>query len=267
MQITFEHFQAILEKWGKHLEICFHAKTSGTYSYNPGEVADMLWQSLASESPDMDDLFDRFISELQIRDFKEAYSSPEKLLDQLNFTHAYNCELSPYEAIKVVGQHAKRRIVDDGLLASAVIVYDHAVRLKRVRKDEVKSRTLKPGFVYFIRSDSGKVKIGRTASLENRMKAFSVTLPSFSLEHFFETNDMVNLERKFHELFADRRLDRELFEIEMEILASLKNGEYDNIVKESEGHEKPSLNGSNNASNGFQSQLVDDLGLFSGGEP
>jgi hypothetical protein len=231
MQITFEHFRAILEKWGEHLEICFHAKTSGMYSYNPAEAAEVFWESLLSESPDIEDLFDGFISELQVRDFMDAYSSPEKLLDNLNFTHAYDCKMNPHEAIKLIGQHARRRIFADGILTSAAIVYEQAVQLERQRKVEVKPRTLKPGFVYFIKSDSGKVKIGRTANLENRLKAFSVTLPSFRLEHFFETNDMVDLERKFHELFADRRLDREWFEIERDILASLKNGEYDYLVK------------------------------------
>jgi len=46
MQITFEHFQAILEKWGEHLEICFHPKTSGAYSFSPGEVAEVFWESV-----------------------------------------------------------------------------------------------------------------------------------------------------------------------------------------------------------------------------
>lgn len=234
MQITFEHFRALLEKWGEHLEICFHANTSGAYSYNPGEVAEVFWESLLSESPDIADLFDRLIAELQVNDFKAAYSSPEELLDRRNFTHVYDCKMNPHEAIKLLGKYATRSIIEDGVLDAAAIVYQEALHLEKQRMREVKPRTLKPGFVYFIRSDSGKVKIGRTASLESRMKAFSVTLPSFSLEHFFKTNDMVNLERTFHELFADRRLDREWFEIERETLASLRNGEYDHLAKETE---------------------------------
>lgn len=267
MQITFEHFHTILEKWGEHLEICFHAKTSGMYSYNPGEVAEVLRESLLSESPDVADFFDRLIAELQVKDFKAVYSSPEKLLDRRNFTHAYDCKMNPHEAIKLLGEYAKRLIIEDGLLDAAAIVYEEALQLEKQRMREVKPRTLKPGFVYFVRSDSGKVKIGRTGSLENRMKAFSVTLPSFSLEHFFETNDTVNLERKFHELFADRRFDREWFEIEREILGSLKNGEYDYLVKESECHEKPPLMGSDTTSDGCHSQVLDDSSMFSSDGP
>jgi len=56
MQITFEYFQAILQKWGEHLEICFHAKTSGEYSCSPSEVAGVFWESLLSESADIGDL-------------------------------------------------------------------------------------------------------------------------------------------------------------------------------------------------------------------
>lgn len=237
MQITFEHFQSILEEWGKHLEICFHAKTSGMYSYKPGEFAAVFWESFHSETADVDDLFNRFIARMQVADFKTAYSSPEELLDEYNFTHAYAC-MNPHEAMKFVGEYTKRIIIKDDLLDSAVAVYEAALRLEKLRKSEVKPRVAKPGVVYFIRSDSGKVKIGRTAHLENRMKAFSVMLPSFSLEHSFQTNDMVDLELRFHTLFADRRLDREWFEIDSEALASLKNGQYDYLVKNSDASDK-----------------------------
>lgn len=232
--MTFDHFKSVLKQWDKHLEISFHAKTSGTYFYRPSEFVELLWDSLSCESPNIDDLFDAFIAGLQLGDFCDAYSSPEKLLELNNFTHGYDCNMNPHRAIQIVGDRARRQIIKDGLLDSATIVYQQAITIEQQRKTEPVTRRPKPGFVYFVKSDSGKVKIGRTANLRNRIKSLIVNSPSCSLVHFFESDDSVTLERKFHELFAKCRLGGEWFEIDEDVLVSLKNGSYDYMLQENE---------------------------------
>jgi hypothetical protein len=104
MNLTFEKFKDVLEKWGKHLEVCFHAKTSGMYSHDPAQFAEVFWESLHSESADIDDLFDRVIARLQAKDFNQAYSSPEELLDS-DFIRVDDCNMNPYEALKLVNEY------------------------------------------------------------------------------------------------------------------------------------------------------------------
>jgi hypothetical protein len=234
MNLSFEKFKDVLEKWGKHLEVCFHAKTSGMYSYDPARFAEAFWESLDSESADIDDLFDRVIAGLQAKDFNQAYSSPEELLDS-DFVRAYDCNMNPYEALKLVNEYAWQLIIKEGILDKAFITFEQALELQVQRRGDSKLRKRRPGFVYFIKADSGATKIGRTSNLDNRMKAFAVSLPfPIRVEHVFETIDMINVERKFHELFADRRLNGEWFDIAEDVLLSIRTGEYNYLIKETE---------------------------------
>ncbi len=79
MQLTYEKFEQVLHQWGKYIKISFHAGTSGWYFGWPSEFALAIWESLQLESPDIGEIFDKAISSIQVRDFKEAYSSPEQL--------------------------------------------------------------------------------------------------------------------------------------------------------------------------------------------
>ncbi|MEW6208252.1 MAG: GIY-YIG nuclease family protein [Acidobacteriota bacterium] len=94
-----------------------------------------------------------------------------------------------------------------------------------------------PGYVYFVKSENGKVKIGKTANLEERVRTLKRQIPfALSLEHSFKTRDMKAVERMFHEKFAENRLEGEWFDLPDEILESLKRGDYNKIVKEAESH-------------------------------
>src|SRR2546428_4074420 len=65
-----------------------------------------------------------------------------------------------------------------------------------------------PGFVYFIKASNGAVKIGRARNLQARVSTFEVKLPfPISVEHYFETSNAKAVEKMFHDLFADQRLD------------------------------------------------------------
>ncbi len=91
------------------------------------------------------------------------------------------------------------------------------------------------GHVYFIKASNGAVKIGRTSNLEDRMKTFEVKLPfPISLEPYFATRHAKAVEKMFHDLFADKRLAGEWFDLSEEVLNSIKRGDFDHLVKEAE---------------------------------
>lgn len=70
-----------------------------------------------------------------------------------------------------------------------------------------------PGYVYLIQSEHG-YKIGRSNNPDNRFKAFETKLP-FDVELIcvHKTDDMIALERRLHDRFADKRLNGEWFDL------------------------------------------------------
>jgi hypothetical protein len=92
-----------------------------------------------------------------------------------------------------------------------------------------------PGYVYFLKSENGKVKIGKTANIKERMQTLKRQIPlALSLEHYFETRDMKAVERMFHEEFSDNRLEGEWFDLPARTIESLKRGDYDKLVRKAE---------------------------------
>jgi len=142
MRLTYEKFEQILHQWGDYINIMFHAGTSGWYSNCPSEFASAIWESLKSESPDISEIFDKAISDIQIRDFKKAYSSPEQLLDDFNFTHNQLHSMGPHEAVTKLGKYARQVVLKEGYLEQAVLAYNQALELRRQRKQQEKKRKI-----------------------------------------------------------------------------------------------------------------------------
>lgn len=86
-------------------------------------------------------------------------------------------------------------------------------------------------YVYFIKSEYG-YKIGKTKDIKKRLNTFGVKLPfDFNLHSYIETKKMDECELFFHDVFNDRRINGEWFNlnnddfITIEIL-SKKFGKY-----------------------------------------
>jgi len=69
-------------------------------------------------------------------------------------------------------------------------------------------------FVYFIKSDYG-FKIGKTKDLNNRLNVFGVKLPfKVELHSYIETIRMNDCESFFHQVFYDRQINGEWFNLD-----------------------------------------------------
>jgi hypothetical protein len=68
-------------------------------------------------------------------------------------------------------------------------------------------------YVYFIKSEYG-YKIGKTKNINKRLKTFDVKLPfDFHLYAYIETKKMDECEKFFHDIFQEKRINGEWFEI------------------------------------------------------
>ena len=85
----------------------------------------------------------------------------------------------------------------------------------------------KSGYVYLIKSDSDLYKIGRTASLDSRIKSIQGASPiPLELVHAIYSFDYVGLEDDLHERFKDVREHHEWFRLDdeaVEFIKALKN--------------------------------------------
>jgi DNA-binding XRE family transcriptional regulator len=78
------------------------------------------------------------------------------------------------------------------------------------------------GFVYLFRADNGLLKIGRSGSPRDRLKAFACLPVAVELIHQIRTNDMEWLEGELHQLYAARHVRGEWFRLTEEEVEVLK---------------------------------------------
>ena len=79
-----------------------------------------------------------------------------------------------------------------------------------------------PGFVYLIRSQYG-FKIGKTVNMKSRTRLFEVKLPfPISVEHYARFENYSEAERALHEMFREKRLEGEWFNLDAADIAHIK---------------------------------------------
>jgi len=70
----------------------------------------------------------------------------------------------------------------------------------------------KEGFIYFLKSELGYCKIGRSSNLPKRMQTFAVKLPfRVELFHSFYAADSIEAERFLHRMIDYLRVNGEWF--------------------------------------------------------
>lgn len=128
---------------------------------------------------------------------------------------------------------SKDRIIEskDRIIAQK----DETIRFLKNRPPVTSSKSIyKKGYVYFIRSDNGMVKIGKTQDCKQRFASITRCQP-FTVEPIFiiETKDMDLLERAFHIAFHEKRGKGEWFHIDeqdIEMIRSSFSNHFHNYV-------------------------------------
>lgn len=90
--------------------------------------------------------------------------------------------------------------------------------------DEVSEK----GYVYFIKEDyAGRIKIGKTRDINQRMDTFNVKLPfNVELIHVIESANYHYTEKLFHVLFDSKRVNGEWFNLNENDISWVKSGNY-----------------------------------------
>jgi len=91
------------------------------------------------------------------------------------------------------------------------------------------------GYVYFIREDyAGRIKIGKTKDINQRLDTFNVKLPfHVELLHVIESNNYHYTEKLFHILFQSKRVNGEWFNLNETDISWVKSGKYTQRIMDS----------------------------------
>lgn len=95
----------------------------------------------------------------------------------------------------------------------------------QVSSNRKKQKNIKDsGYVYFLKADNGLIKIGRSKNLDKRLDHFTTKLPyKLKLVHQIKTNDTNKLEKHFHELYSNRRIRGEWFDLSNDTMQEIKD--------------------------------------------
>lgn len=86
----------------------------------------------------------------------------------------------------------------------------YAPRQKRTKN----GKRATDGYVYLLEAVGGFFKIGKTVNPKSRKRTFGVKLPmAVEFKHVIHTDDMHKLEKALHQLFADKRVRGEFFDL------------------------------------------------------
>lgn len=145
--------------------------------------------------------------------------SPEHNLDDLNVRTVYSFaqKLHPY-LLTLRQQQGYFYLVDidDMLPKFGPYEAEAAQSILNLAADQFFGQSFNQvGYVYLVRGTNELYKIGRTKQLQRRMKRFEVKLP-FEVEviALIRTETPNIEEKKWHERFAEKRLDGEWFSLD-----------------------------------------------------
>lgn len=139
----------------------------------------------------------------------------------LIFFNGYDYEDPSIEELKNIKKLIESTIRNHESISSSIkrtndYIYEQYFPTTR-REYVEQPRKIKKGTIYIIRCERTKLyKIGLTAGkIESRLRTLKVSNPSISLfKHYDGVIDIYNQEKKLHNLFSEKRIDREWFELD-----------------------------------------------------
>ena len=101
------------------------------------------------------------------------------------------------------------------------------------QNNQVKPREklLFSGYIYFVQDDQGRVKIGKTKKLKDRLGEYTKLPFEPKLIHVFKSDDYHNTEIAIHKYFQEKRIRGEWFALTAQDIKSIQEGLLDNIGK------------------------------------
>jgi len=109
-------------------------------------------------------------------------------------------------------------LIDDEIdeLMAEIVKHDAPKKRTSVKKD-------KRGYIYIIKGENGRYKIGASKTPEKRCSSLSLaSCEKHTLIHFFECEDMYKREKEIHEKYKDKRAHSEWFELSKDDISEIK---------------------------------------------
>jgi nucleoside 2-deoxyribosyltransferase len=143
-----------------------------------------------------------------------ASDASNELLNDIWVAHAFSSLMDVYhiaDSPKESLMDCFRFLLHSIDLEKQISFYKRNHQSKKLCSD----RLNRCGYVCLIKADTGHYKIGRTNSIPNRMKLFAVKLPfDFEIIHTFPAEDATEAEEELHNLFNEKRVRGEWFNLD-----------------------------------------------------
>lgn len=154
--------------------------------------------------------------------------SPETLIDieyEINRLKEIIDSFENIDPVKIIELNRYKNNLSEWLYNYDEVWRNHRIQeIKENRLNKKKTQREKDvGYIYILKSELG-YKIGKSKTLNNRMSVFNVKMP-FAFESIFDAQieNYHSIEKELHELYADKNINGEWFNLSDEDIEAIKN--------------------------------------------
>lgn len=147
--------------------------------------------------------------------FRGVYFPDRRMIEKLKFA----CDM-------YLQEHPNHRIEELNNLVEKELERTQNIYQTNKVINKTKNIKSKPGHIYFLQDEIGRIKIGKTRNLKNRIFDIGIKLPAEpQLLHSIKTEDITSCERYFHSKYQEYRLNGEWFNLPKQELNRIKEVE------------------------------------------
>lgn len=187
------------------------------------ELYKNIWETLDNEN----DLLEYLLSkegDMQVESFESAFELNDSMISNIDYQENY---FDPENHFKSLNKYAQRRLLNEGKLDKALTNVLKAkklsiIQIEKERLDKENKAKKGIGYIYLIKSRYG-YKIGKSKNIKQRNKLFSIKMP-FEFDYVFKKkcSDYHNLEIRLHEMFKDKNINGEWFQLSEDDIKLIK---------------------------------------------